>query len=143
MPNIHTTHPIPCRNKFWTVNEMNPRRLYLVEVAVLVVLRKGITVALIFPAYTYHFHTLSLNLYQNGAMDFSTDMTRLVRSLGMVALATMMVGALIGTAIGLTKATPNRAGGVFGSGLLQKLARQYSTEKGMRYIENFLRGYSS
>jgi hypothetical protein len=105
----------------------------LVEVAVLLVLGLGIMVALVLPAYTYHFHTLSLNLYQNGAMDFSTDMTSLVRSLGLVSLATMIVGALVGAAIGITNAGPNRAGGVSSSGSLQKLVRQYSTEKGMRY----------
>jgi len=100
---------------------------------VLVALGLGILVALVFPVYTYHFHTLSLNFYQNGAMDFTTDMTSLVRSLGMVALATMIVGALIGTAIGITSARPNRTFGFSRSGLLDKLVRQYSTEGGTRY----------
>ena len=112
---------------------MNSRRLYLVEVAVLVVLGLGILVALVFPAHTYHFHKLSLNLYQNGAMDFSTDMTSLVRSLGLVALASMIVGALAWTAIGITKTKLNRIAGITSPGLLHRFVRQQSTGEGTKY----------
>jgi hypothetical protein len=112
---------------------MNPRRVYLVEAAVLVVLALGIMVSLVIPAYTYHFHRLSLNLYQNGAMDFTTDTTSLVRSLGVIALATMAVGALVGAAIGITSSKLNRTVGIPSSGLLQNFVRQYSTEQGTRY----------
>ena len=108
---------------------MNPRRLYLLEAGVLVVLAVGIVVSLVIPAYTYHFHVLSMNFYQNGAMDFSTDTTSLVRSLGVVALATMVVGALVGVSIGIT----NRSAGVPSSGSLQKFVRQYSTVQGTKY----------
>lgn len=114
-------------------NEMNPRRLYLVEAAVLVVLTLGIMISLVIPAYTYHFHVLSMNFYGNGAMDFSTDTTSLVRSLGVVALATMVVGALVGTAIGITNTKLNRTVGISRSGLLQKFVRQHSTEQGTKY----------
>jgi Trk-type K+ transport system membrane component len=128
-------------------DKMNSRRLYLVEAAVLVVLALGIVVSLVIPAYTYHFHTLSLNFYQSGAMDFSTDTTSLVRSLGVVALATMVVGALVGTAIGITNTKLNRTVGIGRSGLLQKFVRQYSTEQGTKYeLTNeglqFLREYA-
>jgi hypothetical protein len=112
---------------------MTPRRLYLIEVAVLLVLALGITVSLVIPAYTYHFHRLSLNFYQNGAMDFSTDTTSLVRSLGAVALATMTVGALVGVAIGITSSELKRTVRIRRSRLLQNLVRQYSTEQGTRY----------
>ena len=112
---------------------MNPRRLYLLEAGVLVMLAVGIVVSLVIPAYTYHFHVLSMNFYQNGAMDFSTDTTSLVRSLAMVALATMVVGALVGAAIGITSAKLNRTAGVPSSGSLQKFVRQYSTVQGTKY----------
>jgi len=112
---------------------MNQRILLLVEVAVLVILASGLMVALVIPHYTYHFQTLSLNFYRNGAMDFTTDVTSLVRSLGAVTLATMIVGALIGTAIGITSTGTNPAVSFSSSGVLQRFVRQYSTEQGTRY----------
>ena len=112
---------------------MNPRRLYLLEAGVLVAVAFGITVSLVIPAYTYHFHVLSMNFYRNGAMDFSTDTTSLVRSLGVVAIATMVVGALVGAAIGITNSSLNRTLRIPSSGSLQKFVRQYSTEQGTRY----------
>lgn len=105
----------------------------MVEAGVLVVLALGIVVALVIPAYSYHFHELSLNFYQSGAMDFSTDTTSLVRSLGVVALATMVVGALVGTAFGITNTKLNRTVSIPRSGSLQKFVKQYSTEEGTKY----------
>jgi hypothetical protein len=48
----------------------------------------------------YHFQRLSLNLHDNGATNFSTDITGLVRGLDTMALLTMALGLLIGTTIG-------------------------------------------
>jgi len=111
---------------------MDPRRLYLIEASVLAVLASGIVISLLIPPYIYHFHTVSLNYYQNGAIDFSTDITSLVRSLGLVALATMIVGALVGAAVGITNMQLRR--GVGNSRLgLQKFVKQYSTEQGTKY----------
>jgi len=66
-------------------------------------------------------------------VDFTTDITSLVRSLGMVALGTMIVGVLVGTAIGITSTRLKRTVSIPRSGLLQKFVRQYSTEQGTRY----------
>jgi len=112
---------------------MNSRRLYLIEGVVLLALALGIIASLLVPRHTYYFHEVTVNYYQSGAVDFATDTTSLVRSLGVVALAAMVVGALVGTAIGLTNIKHQRTVSIPRSGQLERLVRQYSTEQGTKY----------
>ena len=52
--------------------------------------------------YTFHFEQLTLNYYTNGKVDFTTDVSSLVRSLTTVSLLSLVFGVTIGAAIGLT-----------------------------------------
>jgi hypothetical protein len=52
--------------------------------------------------YTLHFEQVTLNYYTNGKVDFTTDATSLVRSLGTVAVLSLVFGTAIGAAVGLT-----------------------------------------
>jgi hypothetical protein len=56
---------------------------------------------LIIPTANYHFQEVILNFYENHSTDFSVDVTVLVRGLGVVALACMALGLIVGTLIGL------------------------------------------
>ena len=49
-----------------------------------------------------HFQQLFLNFYPDKSMDFSADVTALVRSLGIVDLLTLVFGLTIGAAMSLT-----------------------------------------
>ena len=62
----------------------------------------AIAVTMILPKNIFHFHELVVTIYANGAMDFSTDVTGLVRSIGILSLMTLILGLVLGTAIGLT-----------------------------------------
>lgn len=77
------------------------RKLLLVEFVIIASVAGAVSYFLIVPPVNYHFQRLSLNLYDNGVTDFSTDITGLVRGLGTMALLTMVLGLLIGTTIGL------------------------------------------
>jgi hypothetical protein len=62
----------------------------------------AIAATMILPKAIFHFHELVITTYANGAMDFSTDSTGLVRSLGILSLMTLILGLVLGTTIGLT-----------------------------------------
>ena len=62
----------------------------------------AIAVTMIIPKEIFHFHELVITTYTNGTMDFSTDATMLVRSLGIVSLLTLILGLIIGATMGLT-----------------------------------------
>jgi hypothetical protein len=64
----------------------------------------GWTIAftMILPKDIFHFHELIITTYANGAVDFSTDVTGLVRSLGILSLLTLILGIVVGTIMGLT-----------------------------------------
>jgi hypothetical protein len=62
----------------------------------------SIAVTMILPKGIFHFHELVITTYTNGTMDFSTDATILVRSLGIVSLLTLILGLVIGATMGLT-----------------------------------------
>jgi len=62
----------------------------------------AIAVTTILPKGIFHFHELVITTYANGAMDFSTDATGLVRSLGILSLLTLILGLVLGATIGLT-----------------------------------------
>jgi len=76
-------------------------QLLLVELAIVLVVAGVIAYSLLLPSRSYHFRQVSVNLYSNGAVDFSADMTSLFRALGVLALMTMILGLLVGTAMGL------------------------------------------
>ena len=52
--------------------------------------------------YTFHFQQVTLNYYTNGQMDFTANASSLVRSLGTVAMLSLVFGATVGGAIVLT-----------------------------------------
>lgn len=62
----------------------------------------AIAATIILPKGFYHFHELVITTYANGTMDFSTDATALVRSLGILSGLTLILGLVSGTAMGLT-----------------------------------------
>ncbi|HXZ89771.1 MAG TPA: hypothetical protein VEG61_01805 [Candidatus Dormibacteraeota bacterium] len=53
-------------------------------------------------SYTFHFGQVTLNYYTNGKVDFTTDASSLVRSLGTVAMLSLVFGVTLGAAVGLT-----------------------------------------
>jgi hypothetical protein len=62
-----------------------------------------VLLALVFSRnYTLHFEQVTLNVYTNGTSDFTTNVTSLVRSLGTVAIFSLIFGVATGAAIGLT-----------------------------------------
>jgi len=56
---------------------------------------------LIVPKNTFYFQELVVNFYTNGTVSLSTDVTGLVRSLGIISLLTLILGLTIGAALGL------------------------------------------
>ena len=76
-------------------------RLLATELATLLIVGWTIAVTTIIPKDVFHFHELVITTYANGAMDFSTDATGLVRSLGILSLLTLSLGIVSGTAMGL------------------------------------------
>jgi len=62
----------------------------------------AIAFTMIIPKGIFHFHELVITTYTNGTMDFSTDATTLIRSLGIVSLLTLILGLIIGATMGLT-----------------------------------------
>jgi predicted transcriptional regulator len=53
-------------------------------------------------SYTFHFEQVTLNYYTNGKVDFTTDVTGLVKSLATVAMLSLVFGTATGGAVGLT-----------------------------------------
>lgn len=76
-------------------------RKLLIAVATVSIVVAAISLVLILPKYSIYAHELTVNLYTNGAMDFSVDATSLVRSLGIISLMTLVIGLTIGAAMGL------------------------------------------
>jgi len=62
----------------------------------------AIAVTVILPKEIFHFHELVITTYANGTIDFSTDATTLVRSLGTLSILTLILGLILGTTMGLT-----------------------------------------
>lgn len=82
------------------------KRLLVIELASLSTLVSLLLVVMFLQSYTFHFQQLTLNYYTNGNVDFTTDASSLVRSLGTVAMLTLFFGITIGAAIGFT-CSPN------------------------------------
>ena len=90
-------------------------------------------------------------------MDFSTDMTAVVRSLSVLALLTMAVGLLVGTAMGLSSLNLSQTARTIGKATVEEsmellvksgFVRGLATEGGAKYeITNtglrFLEEYQS
>jgi len=82
--------------------KMSITKLVAVEVAIALGFAAVITQSLILSNSIMHFHQLVLNFYTDGTSDFSTNVTTLVRNLGIVDLLTLIFGVTIGAAITLT-----------------------------------------
>lgn len=78
------------------------KTLLAVELGSLTLLVSALFVAMFLNSYTFHFEQLTLNFYTNGKVDFTTDASSLVRTLGTVAFLTLFFGITVGAAIGLT-----------------------------------------
>jgi hypothetical protein len=78
------------------------KKLLLIE-SVLFVIPATMLLTMIFSrSYTFHFQQVTLNYYTDGTSDFTTNVTSLVKSLGTVALFSLIFGGTAGAAIGLT-----------------------------------------
>jgi hypothetical protein len=76
--------------------------LLFTELAMLLAVGFIVTVTLILPKGIIHFNELIVTTYTNGTVDFSTDASMLVRSLGILSLLTLTLGLALGAAMGLT-----------------------------------------
>jgi hypothetical protein len=56
---------------------------------------------LIVPKNTFSFQELIVTFHNNGTVDFSADVTGLVRSLGLISLLSLFLGLTMGGALGL------------------------------------------
>jgi hypothetical protein len=78
------------------------KKLLVIELASVSILATLLFAFMFLHSYTFHFEQVTLNFYTNGKADFTTDASNLVRSLGTVAMLTMLFGITIGAAVGLT-----------------------------------------
>lgn len=78
------------------------KKLLLVECASFSIFAAALCALIFSRSYVFHFEQVTMNFYTNGSTDFSTDVTSLVRSLGAVALFSLVFGVATGAAIGLT-----------------------------------------
>ena len=85
-------------------NLLNPqaKKILFIECALFSIFAT-VPLALMFSGnYTFHFEQVTLNYYTNGSSDFTTNVTRLVRSLGALTVFSLFFGVTTGAAIGLT-----------------------------------------
>ena len=78
------------------------KKLLVLECALLFALSAGLFALMFSRSYIYHFEQVTLNYYANGSADFSTNIAGVVRSLGTIAMFSLVIGATTGAAIGLT-----------------------------------------
>ena len=78
------------------------KKLLAIELASFCILATLLFAFMSLPSYTFHFEQVTLSHYTNGKVDFSTDVSSLVRSLATVSLLSLVFGVTIGAAIGLT-----------------------------------------
>ena len=81
---------------------MKAKVLLAFELVFLFGFATAITALMLLHNYTFHFEKVTLNIYTNGTSDFTTDATNLVRSLGAIAILSLVFGIAGGTAVGLT-----------------------------------------
>lgn len=80
---------------------LTDRKLLIMTFTLIGAVGAAIGYFLIIPTANYHFQEVILNFYGNHLPDFSVDVTVLVRGLGVVALACMTLGLVVGSLIGL------------------------------------------
>jgi len=78
------------------------KKLLFIECALFSITATVLFGFIFFHSYTFHFEQVTLNVYKNGSVDFTTNVTSLVRSLGTVAVLSLFFGVTTGAAIGLT-----------------------------------------
>jgi len=78
------------------------KKLLVIELASFSILATLLFAFMFLRSYTFHFQQVTLNFYTNGKVDFTTDASNLVRSLGTVAMLSLVFGLTIGAAVGLT-----------------------------------------
>ena len=78
------------------------KKLLVIELASFSILATLLFAFMFLRSYTFHFQQVTLNFYTNGKVDFTTDASNLVRSLGTVAMLSLVFGVTIGAAVGLT-----------------------------------------
>ena len=81
-------------------------KLLLASFTLIGALSAAIGYFFIIPPSYYHFQEVTLNFYKNRPMDFSANVTVLVRGLGVVALGCMTLGVVVGSLIGLRHTRP-------------------------------------
>ena len=81
---------------------MKTKLLLVFELVFLFGFATAITALMFLHNYTFHFEKVTLNIYTNGSTDFTTDATNLVRSLGAIAILSLVFGVAGGAAVGLT-----------------------------------------
>jgi len=130
----------------------NAKKLLFAECALLSVIT-AVLVVLFSGKYIFHFEQVTLNVYTNGTSDFSTNVTSLVRSVGTIAIFSLFLGVVTGTAIGLTCSQHNnRPSSMSGTvGYEEQIAKMglvviKKTDEGITYTltdhgRRFLRDY--
>jgi len=78
------------------------KKLLVIELASFSILASLLFAFMFLHSYTFHFEKVTLNFYTNGKVDFTTDASSLVRSLGTIAMLSLVFGVTIGAAVGLT-----------------------------------------
>jgi hypothetical protein len=78
------------------------KKLLVIELASFSILATLLFALMFLPSYTFHFEQVTLNYYTNGKVDFTADVSGLVRSLATVAILSLVFGITIGAAVGLT-----------------------------------------
>ena len=82
--------------------DIRAKKLLVIELASFSILATLLFAFMFLRSYTFHFQQVTLNFYTNGKVDFTTDASNLVRSLGTVAMLSLVFGLTIGAAVGLT-----------------------------------------
>jgi len=78
------------------------KKLVVLECALLFALSAGLCALMFSRSYIYHFEQVTLNYYTNGSADFSTNIAGVIRSMGTIAMFSLVFGVTTGAAIGLT-----------------------------------------
>ena len=78
------------------------KKLLVIELASFSILASLLFAFMFLRSYTFHFEQVTFNHYTNGNVDFTTDVSSLVRSLATVAMLSLVFGITIGAAVGLT-----------------------------------------
>lgn len=102
--------------------------------------------------YLFHFGQVTLNTYVNGSSDFTTNAASLVRSLGTIAVFSLVFGVATGAAIGLAYSPHKDTFGSAGLGRYEEAMTKLGfvvinkTEQGTTYTltdhgRRFLRDY--